>query len=67
MNRAEGFLSRLKRSIDGTHHRVSKQHLDRYLAEFDYKYNTREITDAERMGLAVQKAVGKRLMYDKVV
>jgi hypothetical protein len=67
VNTAEGFFSQLKRSIDGTHHQVSKQHLDRYLSEFDFKYNTREMRDGERMALAVQKATGKRLLYDKVV
>lgn len=66
-NAAEGFFSQLKRSIDGTHHHVSSQHLDRYLAEFDYKYNARKMKDSERMGLAVRKAAGKRLMYEKIV
>lgn len=31
-NQAENFFSQLKRSIDGTHHNVSVQHLPRYLA-----------------------------------
>src|SRR5690606_10996046 len=38
-NHAEGYFSQLKRSIDGTHHRVSETHLPRYLAEFDYRYS----------------------------
>jgi hypothetical protein len=37
-NRAEGYFSQLKRSIDGTHHHVSKEHLHRYLAQFDFLY-----------------------------
>lgn len=37
VNTAEGYFSQLKRSIDGTHHHVSERHLDRYLAEFDYR------------------------------
>jgi hypothetical protein len=32
---ADGF-SQLKRSIDGTHHHISKEHLPRYLAHFDF-------------------------------
>jgi ISXO2-like transposase domain/Transposase zinc-ribbon domain len=67
VNTAEGFFSQLKRSIDGTHHQVSKRHLSRYLAEHDYKRNTREMSDGERMVRAIRKAAGKRLMYDKVV
>jgi hypothetical protein len=34
-NHAEGFFSQLMRSIDGTHHHISKEHLPRYLAQFD--------------------------------
>ena len=45
---------------------VSQQHLKRYLAEFDYRYNEREalgVSDAERMEKSVQGIVGKRLTY----
>lgn len=35
-NLAEGFFSQLKRSVDGTHHHVSRVHLARYLAQFDF-------------------------------
>ena len=47
-NTAEGYFSQLKRSIDGTHHHVSERHLDRYLAEFDYRYTMRKMKDGER-------------------
>lgn len=40
-NQAENFFSQLKRSLDGTHHHVSVEHLPRYLAEFDYRHSTR--------------------------
>ena len=66
-NAVEGFFSQLKRSIDGTHHHVSKRHLNRYLAEFDYRYNTRKMTDGERTVKAVRQTARRRLMYDKVV
>jgi len=61
-NAIEGFFGNTKRSIDGTHHQVSRKHLPLYLAEIDYKYNTREETDGYRTALAVPKIVGKRLM-----
>jgi transposase-like protein len=48
-NMAENYFSQLKRSLDGTHHHISKEHLNRYLAEFDYRYRTFEKTDTERM------------------
>ena len=40
-NQAEAFFSQLKRSLDGTHRHVAREHLDRYLAEFDFRYTTR--------------------------
>ena len=41
VNGLEGFWSRLKNSILGTHIHVSKQHLPKYLAEFEYRHNMR--------------------------
>jgi transposase-like protein len=52
-NQAETYFSQLKRSLDGTHHHVSKEHLERYLAEFDFRYTTCKRTDAERMAQIV--------------
>lgn len=40
-NTIEGFWSRLKNSIKGTHVHVSRKHLDKYLGEFEYRYNMR--------------------------
>jgi len=37
---APRVLAQLKRSINGTHHHVSPEHLHRYLAEFDFRYST---------------------------
>ena len=62
-NAAEGFFSQLKRSIDGTHHAVSVEHLGRYLAEFDYRYTTRKMSDTERMREVVGQVAGRRLSY----
>lgn len=62
-NRIEGFFAGLKRQIGGTHHAVSKKHLHRYLAEVEFKYNTRHIDDGERTQLAIGAASGKRLTH----
>ncbi len=62
-NTVEGFFSQLKRSLDGTHHHVSAKHLHRYVDEFDFRYNSRTITDGERTVLAIEQVVGKRLQY----
>ena len=62
-NQAENFFSQLKRSIDGTHHHVSVDHLPRYLAEFSFRYTYRKETDTERMTRLVGHVSGRRLMY----
>lgn len=62
-NTIEGYFSLLKRGLNGTYHHVSKHHLHRYLAEFDFRYNARKEDDATRAPLAIKGAEGKRLMY----
>ena len=61
-NTVEGYFSILKRGINGVYHHVGKQHLHRYLSEFDFRYNSRKIKDGERALMAVKGADGKRLM-----
>lgn len=62
-NTVEGFFSILKRGINGVYHHVSKEHLHRYLAEFDFRYNNRKIDDHERTVKAISGFEGKRLKY----
>jgi transposase-like protein len=65
-NTIEGYFSILKRGITGTYHHVSQQHLKRYLAEFDFRYNERSalgVEDRERTAKALKGIVGKRLTY----
>ena len=66
-NTAEGFFGNSKRSLDGTHHHVSRKYLPFYLAKLDYKYNTRQMTDGARTANAIPKLVGKRLMLRRPV
>jgi transposase-like protein len=62
-NILEGFFAQLKRSLDGTHHHVSVEHLDRYLAQFDFMYSTCKRTDSERMRRVIENVDGRRLTY----
>ena len=62
-NTIEGFFSIFKRGINGVYHHVSKEHLHRYLAEFDFRYNNRKIDDNERALKALAGFEGKRLTY----
>ena len=45
VNAVEGFWSQIKRSIKGTHVHVSKQHMEKYLGEFEFRYNLRKTPD----------------------
>jgi transposase-like protein len=65
-NTIEGYFSVLKRGINGVYHHVSQQHLKRYLAEFDFRYNERAalgVNDEARANRLVGGIVGKRLTY----
>jgi transposase-like protein len=62
-NSVESFFALIKRGVYGTFHHISKQHLHRYLAEFDFRYNARDVSDGERTEQAIQNVKGKRLTY----
>jgi len=62
-NTAESRFSLMKRAVFGTHHSVSEAHLQRYLVEWDFKWNTRKTTDGERAALIAKGVTGKRLTY----
>jgi transposase-like protein len=66
-NTVESAFSLLKRGLHGTFHSVSRKHLHRYLAEFDFRYNARRIDDGERTAIAIRSASGKRLQYKEQV
>ena len=54
----------------GVYQHCSEGHLDRYLAEFDFRYNNRsalEIDDKERTRIALEGIGGKRLTYRRPV
>ncbi len=59
----EGFFSIFKRGMKGVYQHCGTQHLHRYLAEFDLRYTTRELTDLQRAETAAKNIVGKRLTY----
>jgi transposase-like protein len=65
-NTAESFFAILKRGVYGSFHAVSEQHLQRYVNEFVFRYNTREklgFDDFARANLLLKGAAGKRLTY----
>jgi len=69
-NSAEGYFSIFKRGLVGTYQHMSEQHLERYLAEFDFRMNHRVklgYTDDMRADKALEGIVGKRLTYRRPV
>ena len=65
-NTIEGVFSVFKRGMVGTYQHCSADHLHRYLAEFDFRYNHRaslEIDDKQRVVDALKGIEGKRLTY----
>ncbi len=62
-NTIEGYFSIFKRGMKGIYQHCGERHLHRYLNEFDFRYNNRELTDSERRDEALKGIEGKRLTY----
>jgi transposase-like protein len=68
-NTVEGYFSIFKRGMKGVYQHCGKQHLHRYLAEFDFRYSNRaakEIDDTTRANMILKNADGKRLTYRRI-
>lgn len=55
-NRIENAWSIFKRAIKGTYIHVSKKHMQRYVDEFVYRFNTRKISKNDRIELLLRYA-----------
>ena len=65
-NTVEGYYSIFKRGMKGVYQHCGKQHLHRYAAEFEFRYNNREangVDDISRAKFALSAMVGRRLSY----
>ncbi|HEY8119409.1 MAG TPA: IS1595 family transposase [Methylophilaceae bacterium] len=66
-NTIEGFFSIFKRGMKGVYQHCGHNHLNRYLAEYDFRYSNRAklgIDDATRVEKLLRGVVGKRLTYE---
>jgi len=66
-NTVEGLFSVFKRGMHGTYQHCAHNHLHRYLAEFDFRYNNRTangVNDTERADKILKGVYGKRLTYE---
>jgi transposase-like protein len=62
-NTVEGYFGLLKHSVNDIFHHNNKKHLQRYLAEFDFRYNLRKLKDEKITPIAIKGFEGKRLLY----
>jgi transposase-like protein len=65
-NTVENYFSVFKRGMRGTYQHCKEKHLHRYLAEFDFRHNTRKalgVNDEERAIKMIKGIRGKRLTY----
>lgn len=65
-NTVEGYFSIFKRGMKGVYQHCGEEHLHRYLAEFEFRYNNRAklgCNDTDRSNAAIKGIIGKRLTY----
>jgi transposase-like protein len=68
-NPMEGFWASLKRTYIGTYHNMSRKHLQKYVDEVTFRYNTRDLNSGERMEMIMQsinfKVTQKQIANEK--
>ena len=62
-NGVESFWSMLKRAHMGTFHKISPEHLHRYVREFAGRHNLRNLDTLDQMAEVIRRMEGKRLQY----
>ena len=65
-NSIESFWALLKRGIYGIYHFTSKKHLQMYVDEFVFRYNTRKSTENERFNLLLCN-IENRITYKELI
>ena len=66
-NGIESFWAMMKRAHDGTFHKISPKHLQRYVSEFAAKHNIRNSDTLAQMRDTVARLVGERLLWRDLV
>jgi transposase-like protein len=65
-NGMENFWSHLKRGIFGVYHNTSRPHLQNYVNEFAFRYNTRENSASERFNMVLENC-NQRITYKRLI
>ncbi len=66
-NGIESFWAMLKRAHDGTFHKMSPKHLNRYVQEFAGKHNIRNSDTLDQMRSVMRRLLGRSLPYARLV
>ena len=65
-NSLEGFWSLLKRGVDGIYHSMSSKHLQQYIDEFVFRYNTRQCTESYRFDTMLNN-INTHITYKQLI
>ena len=65
-NSIEGFWSHFRRMITGCYHDVSDKHLQQYIDEAVYRWNTRKMDESERFAHMFAKSIGLIVRWSEV-
>lgn len=66
-NGIESFWALLKRGYYGVFHHITWKHLDRYLDEFEARWNFRDMESGERMDTLLESVSGLRVTYKQLI